>query len=116
ISGGANARLTGEDVARRIRRLTPRIVMCQLEVPMEATEAALSEARIAGSITILDPAPGQAVGFGHFEPCRLPDSKSSGSGNIDWRRGTNRNGRGCKGRSPETVVLQKRWEYRNPAR
>src|SRR5262245_6383886 len=56
-SGGANARLTGEDVALRIRRLPPRIVMCQLEVPMEATEAALVEARTAGALTILDPAP-----------------------------------------------------------
>jgi len=61
ISGGANARLTGEDVVRRIRRLAPRIVMCQLEVPMEATEAALVEARTAGALTILDPAPARPL-------------------------------------------------------
>ena len=61
ISGGANARLTGEDVARRIRRLTARIVMCQLEVPMEATESALIEARTSGAVTILDPAPAKPL-------------------------------------------------------
>ena len=61
ISGGANARLTGEDVARRIRRLTARIVMCQLEVPMDATESALIEARTSGAVTILDPAPAKPL-------------------------------------------------------
>ena len=57
ISPGANERLTAQDVALRMRRLKARIVLCQLEVLMEATESALGEARKAGAITILDPAP-----------------------------------------------------------
>jgi ribokinase len=42
-------------------RLKARIVLCQLEVPMEATESALAEARKTGAITILDPAPARTL-------------------------------------------------------
>ena len=61
ISPGANERLTAQDVALRMRRLKARIVLCQLEVLMEATESALGEARKAGAITILDPAPARPL-------------------------------------------------------
>ena len=61
ISPGANEKLTADDIARRMRRLKARIVLCQLEVPMEATESALAEARKTGAITILDPAPARPL-------------------------------------------------------
>lgn len=61
ISAGANERLTAQDVALRMRRLKVSIVLCQLEVPMEATDSALAEARKAGATTILDPAPARPL-------------------------------------------------------
>jgi len=47
-----------------MRRLKVRIVLCQLEVPIEATESALGEARRPAPDTILDPAPAR--------PCQPP--------------------------------------------
>jgi ribokinase len=61
ISPGANARLTASDVIRRIQPFVVKILLCQLEVPLEATEAALERARSLGALTILDPAPAQAL-------------------------------------------------------
>jgi ribokinase len=61
ISPGANEWLTAHEVAARMRRLKVRIVLCQLEVPIEATECALGEARKAGAVTILDPAPARPL-------------------------------------------------------
>src|SRR5258706_5685431 len=61
ISPGANQWLTAHEVAARMRRLNVRIVLCQLEVPIEATECALGEARQDRAVTILDPAPARPL-------------------------------------------------------
>lgn len=61
ISPGANEWLTPHEVAARMRCLKVRIVLCQLEVPIETTECALGEARKAGAVTILDPAPARPL-------------------------------------------------------
>ncbi len=58
IVGGANQHLSGEDVlAARPTIAAARVVVCQLEVPLETSMAALREARSAGAMTILNPAP-----------------------------------------------------------
>jgi ribokinase len=61
ISPGANAHLTRESVLDRMRDLYPSAVLCQLEIPLEATGAALSMGRAAGAKTILDPAPAREL-------------------------------------------------------
>ncbi len=66
ISPGANGRLTGEQVRVRLQPLLQdasdgALVLCQLEIPLEATVAALQTAREFGATTILDPAPAQPL-------------------------------------------------------
>ncbi len=62
ISPGANARLSPEDVARRLQTLPPgSVLLTQLEVPLASTKLALEIARRRGAITILDPAPAQTL-------------------------------------------------------
>lgn len=66
VVAGANARLTPADVddaAPAIRRA--RVLLCQLEVPIETSLRALTLARDAGVLTILNPAPA---------PQALPDA------------------------------------------
>lgn len=58
VVAGANALLTPADVdaaAPAIRRA--RVLLCQLEVPIETSLRALTLARAAGVLTILNPAP-----------------------------------------------------------
>lgn len=58
VVAGANALLTPADVdtaATTIRRA--RVLLCQLEVPLETSLRALTLAREAGVLTILNPAP-----------------------------------------------------------
>lgn len=58
VVAGANALLTPADVdaaAPAIRRA--RVLLCQLEVPLETSLRALTLARAAGVLTILNPAP-----------------------------------------------------------
>lgn len=58
IVPGANLRLSAADVASELESITdPDCVLCQLEVPTEATKAALEWGRDLGAITILNPAP-----------------------------------------------------------
>lgn len=52
---GANARLAAADVVDAAR--SARVMLVQLEVPLETVHAALDAARSAGAITILNPAP-----------------------------------------------------------
>jgi ribokinase len=61
VSPGANGRLTPQAVTERLTAHcdAETILLCQLEVPMETTAAALSYAQSQGAITILDPAPAQ---------------------------------------------------------
>jgi len=58
ISSGANATLTPELARERLRAAAPYdFLLAQLESPMETIVAAFEEARRAGAVTILDPAP-----------------------------------------------------------
>ncbi len=62
ISPGANGKLTPQDVVQNLGTLEPgAILLTQLEVPLETTRLALETARQHGAITILDPAPAQAL-------------------------------------------------------
>jgi ribokinase len=58
LDAGANELLTAGDVAANdevFRKAT--VVLTQLETPVEAAEAALSQGRAAGAVTIMNPAP-----------------------------------------------------------
>ncbi len=62
VSPAANARLTPNDVRRRLAGLRRGdFVLCQLETPLETAAEALRLARAAGAKTILDPAPARAL-------------------------------------------------------
>ena len=59
---GANRLLTAADVERACGRVgRARVVLAQLEVPVEAVAAAFTWARSVGAKTILDPAPAMSV-------------------------------------------------------
>lgn len=55
VVAGANATVTGLDVP------PARVVLAQLEVPVEAIVAAFTAARATGAITVLNPAPARAL-------------------------------------------------------
>ena len=58
LDPGANELLTATDVAKAEAALaSASVVLTQLEIPVEAAEAALALGRKAGAITILNPAP-----------------------------------------------------------
>jgi len=62
ISPGANARLTEEPAVNRMAGAARgSFLLCQLEVPLATVAAVLLHARQHGIITILDPAPAQAL-------------------------------------------------------
>lgn len=62
ISPGANGKLTPDIVAGRLDVIeSGSILLTQLEVPLPTTELCLRVARERGAITILDPAPAQAL-------------------------------------------------------
>lgn len=54
---GANQSLTSEYVASQLNRLKYDAVVCQLEIPQEATIATFLHGRSRGAVTILNPAP-----------------------------------------------------------
>lgn len=59
---GANAHLTMSAVESHRRILErARVVLCQLEVPLESVEAALAIAKAGGARTILNPAPAREL-------------------------------------------------------
>jgi ribokinase len=59
---GANRLLTAPDVERACGRIgRARVVLAQLEVPVEAVIAAFTWARSVGAKTVLDPAPATSV-------------------------------------------------------
>jgi len=61
---GANRRVGPEDVARAAPAIAAaKVVLLQLEVPVETTLAAARAARSAGAVAILDPAPAPADGL-----------------------------------------------------
>jgi len=58
LDPGANEFLTRADVSAAASALqSAAVVLTQLEIPVEAAEAALSAGRAAGAVTILNPAP-----------------------------------------------------------
>ncbi|MGA0878666.1 MAG: ribokinase [Ilumatobacteraceae bacterium] len=67
---GANAHLTMSAVESHRRILErARVVLCQLEVPLESVEAALAIAKAGGARTILNPAPARALPTGLLGLC-----------------------------------------------
>lgn len=59
---GANRRLTSADIERAHELIArARVVLLQLEVPLEAIEAAVRSSRAAGAHVVLDPAPPRAL-------------------------------------------------------
>lgn len=52
---GANGRVDAQQASTGLA--SPGVMLCQLEIPLDAVEAALSAARDAGVLTMLDPAP-----------------------------------------------------------
>lgn len=62
VAPGANMRLSVQDIEAAEEAIrSASVVVCQLEVPLEAVAAALSVARAAGVTTILNPAPAQPL-------------------------------------------------------
>ncbi len=62
VAGGANARLSPADVRAASSVLQQAaVLLCQLEVPLPTVQAALELAHAAHVITILNPAPAQAL-------------------------------------------------------
>jgi ribokinase len=60
---GANGRLTQKDVANAAELFaTAKVVLLQLEVPLDTTEAAARLGRAAGARVVLDPAPAVPLG------------------------------------------------------
>lgn len=67
---GANAHLTMSVVESHRRVLErARVVLCQLEIPVTAVEAALAIAKAGGARTIVNPAPAQELPRGLLELC-----------------------------------------------
>lgn len=63
LSPGANATLRPGHAVKQLRGIGKGdFLLCQLEVPLETVEAAMTEARRAGATTMLDPAPARALG------------------------------------------------------
>ncbi len=62
VAPGANARLTADDVAAAGDAFTgAQVVLCQLEVPLEAVATAVRLGRQAGATVILNPAPARPL-------------------------------------------------------
>ncbi len=62
VTPGANGALTPRDVRKAAAAIrSADVLLCQLEVPLEATAEALRLARRAHVLTILNPAPAQAL-------------------------------------------------------
>jgi ribokinase len=64
VAPGANARLSTSDVRRALKKLGGGdVLLCSLEVPLEAVEAAVRLARARGALVVLNPAPYPASGL-----------------------------------------------------
>jgi ribokinase len=71
VAPGANGLVGSEDITRLERALRgARVLLLQLEVPLDAVVAAAAAARARGVLTILDPAPAQEL---PAELCHLAD-------------------------------------------
>lgn len=62
VAGGANTRLSPPDVQAASALLqNAKVVLCQLEIPLPCVQAALEIAHAAHAVTVLNPAPAQAL-------------------------------------------------------
>ena len=62
VAPGANAKIDGDDVARFARLLRPGdVAVLQLEIPVEAVEAAVAAAQEARAVVVLNAAPADAL-------------------------------------------------------
>jgi ribokinase len=61
VAGGANGRLSPEDVERALGGVSEGLLLTQLESPLETASASLRLARERGMTTILDPAPARRL-------------------------------------------------------
>jgi ribokinase len=61
VAGGANLRLTPDDVESALDGAHEGLLLAQLESPTETVEAAITSARRRGMTTILDPAPARPL-------------------------------------------------------
>jgi ribokinase len=66
VHPGANAQLTSDDVALAMRHVQPSVVLAQLEVPLEAVQAAAEH-----PFFILDPAPAQELPAELLARCQI---------------------------------------------
>jgi ribokinase len=65
VASGANAGVTADAVRDALARLAPGpgdVVLVGAEVPLAAAGAALAAGRVAGSVTVLNPAPATGIG------------------------------------------------------
>jgi len=69
VVAGANAALRPEHVAAAAA--SARVLLAQLEVPVDTVHAALAAARAAGTITILNPAPAAALSADTLALCDI---------------------------------------------
>lgn len=64
VASGANQLLSARTVTRALAKLSPQdVVLCSLEVPMPAVQAAIKVARSCGATVILNPAPSPQGGL-----------------------------------------------------
>ncbi len=61
VAGGANERLDAAAVRSRLEGVSPAVVLCQLETPVEAAAAALAWARENGALGMLNASPALPV-------------------------------------------------------
>jgi ribokinase len=61
VAGGANERLDADAVRAALEGLSPAVVLCQLETPVEAAAAALAWARDNGALGMLNASPAMPV-------------------------------------------------------
>src|SRR5205823_4408284 len=88
VDSGANSALTAKDVRRAAKAIrSADVVLCQFEVPMEATIEALRIAYDRDVLTILNPAPAQPL------PADMPSVRFLVPNETEFRQLT---GKPCK--------------------
>ena len=68
VAAGANGLLTAEAAAEAVRLAGPRVVIAQLESPVDAVHAAFAAAKEIGATTVLNPAPPSAQALATLAP------------------------------------------------
>lgn len=57
VDAGANGSLTAQEAAQAVSAARPAVLLLQLEVPLDAVQAAAGAAAAAGAVVVLNPAP-----------------------------------------------------------